>query len=117
LRFLWSSGLTFAFGNRVKRIAHATSALSGHSRDLLRECRLARMSDGHYCFVRDLGPVKGGKGMRHHEVIIDFNRRGIMKFLTRLFARPRKAEREGEHELELSPVKLRMHANHPEDDR
>lgn len=117
MRFLGSSGLTLAFGNRVKRIARATSALSGHSRDLWRECRLARMSDGHYCFVRDLGPVKGGKGMRHHEVIIDFNRRGILRFLTRLFARPRKAEREEEHEFELSPVKLRMHASHLEGDR
>jgi len=48
------------------------------------------MSDGHYCFVRDLGPVKGGKGMRHHEVIIDFNRRGIVKLLRRLLAKPRE---------------------------
>jgi len=47
------------------------------------------MSDGHYCFVRDLGLVKGGKGMKHHEVVVDFNRRGIIKFLGRLFARSR----------------------------
>jgi hypothetical protein len=46
------------------------------------------MSDGHYCFVRDLGPVKGGKGMKHHEVIIDFNRRGLAVVLRRLLARP-----------------------------
>ena len=39
--------------------------------------RLARMSDGHYCLVRDLGLVKGGKGMRHHEVVVDFSARGI----------------------------------------
>ena len=45
------------------------------------------MSDGHYCFVRDLGPVKGGKGMKHHEVIIDFNRRGIAAPLKRAFAK------------------------------
>jgi hypothetical protein len=60
------------------------------------------MSDGHYCFVRDLGPVKGGKGMKHHEVIIDFNRRGVVKFFGRLFVR--------ERELELSPVKVRLGA-------
>jgi hypothetical protein len=41
------------------------------------------MSDGHYCIVRDLGPVKGGKGMRHHEVIVDFNRRGMGKLFQR----------------------------------
>jgi hypothetical protein len=29
--------------------------------------RLARMSSGHYCVIRDLGLVKGGKGLRHHE--------------------------------------------------
>ena len=45
------------------------------------------MSDGHYCFVRDLGPVKGGKGMKHHEVIVDFNRRGMAGLLKRAFAR------------------------------
>lgn len=39
--------------------------------------RLARMSDGHYCLVRDLGLVKGGKGMRYHEVVVDFSARGI----------------------------------------
>ena len=35
------------------------------------------MSDGHYCLVRDLGPVKGGKGLKHHEVVVDFSLRGI----------------------------------------
>jgi hypothetical protein len=49
------------------------------------------MSDGHYCFVRDLGPVKGGKGMRHHEVIIDLNRRGIAALLKRLLVRPQRS--------------------------
>jgi hypothetical protein len=52
------------------------------------------MSDGHYCIVRDLGLVKGGKGMRHHEVIIDFNRRGMLALLKRMFAvvkMPRRA--------------------------
>jgi hypothetical protein len=35
------------------------------------------MSDGHYCLVRDLGPVKGGKGLKHHEVVVDFSLRGV----------------------------------------
>jgi hypothetical protein len=59
---------------------------------MFRDYRLARMSDGHYCFVRDLGPVKGGKGMKHHEVIIDFNRRGIVKFVSHLLARSRQLQ-------------------------
>jgi len=41
--------------------------------------RLARMSSGHYCLIRDLGPVKGGKGLRHHEVILDFSWRGLLR--------------------------------------
>jgi len=64
------------------------------------------MSDGHYCFVRDLGPVKGGKGMKHHEVIIDFDRRGMIKFFDRLFARSREQERD----RELLPVRIRVDA-------
>jgi hypothetical protein len=59
---------------------------------MFRNCRLARMSDGHYCFVRDLGPVKGGKGMKHHEVLLDCNPRGIVAFAGRLFARLRESE-------------------------
>ena len=50
------------------------------------------MSDGHYCFVRDLGPVKGGKGMKHHEVIVDFNRRGMVALLKHAFAKAPEPE-------------------------
>jgi hypothetical protein len=50
------------------------------------------MSDGHYCIVRDLGLVKGGKGMKHHEVVLDFNRRGMMQLVKRVFARPPTSE-------------------------
>ncbi len=51
---------------------------------MFRDCRLARMSDGHYCLVRDLGLVKGGKGLKHHEVVVDFSFRGIKEFSRRL---------------------------------
>jgi hypothetical protein len=46
---------------------------------VLKDCRLARMSDGHYRLLRDLGPVKGAKGMKHHEVVVDFSRRGLVE--------------------------------------
>ena len=49
------------------------------------------MSDGHYCVVRDLGLVKGGKGMKHHEVIVDFNTRGVLTLFKRLLARLQKS--------------------------
>jgi hypothetical protein len=35
-----------------------------------KNCHLARMSDGHFCIIRDLEPVKGGKGLKHHEVVV-----------------------------------------------
>ena len=41
--------------------------------------RLARMSSGHYCVIRDLGLVKGGKGLRHHEVVLDLTCRGLWR--------------------------------------
>ena len=52
-----------------------------------KDCRLARMSDGHYCLLKDLGLVKGAKGMKHHEVVIDFSRRGLLEVLRRLISR------------------------------
>jgi hypothetical protein len=45
--------------------------------------RLARMSDGTYCIIRDLGLVKGGKGMRHHEVLVTFSLRIFLKRIGR----------------------------------
>jgi hypothetical protein len=34
--------------------------------------RLVRMSDGSYRLIRDLGLVKGGKGLRSHEPLLTF---------------------------------------------
>jgi hypothetical protein len=53
-----------------------------HAVPMFENTRLARMSDGHYCLVRDLGLVKGGKGLRCHEVVVDFSLRG-MKLLAK----------------------------------
>ena len=45
------------------------------------------MSSGRYCLVRDLGLVKGGKGMRHHEVVLAFSARELLKWLRKPAAR------------------------------
>jgi hypothetical protein len=45
----------------------------------LQNCRFARMSSGRYCLIRDLGLVKGGKGLRHHEVLIAFSVRAMLR--------------------------------------
>jgi hypothetical protein len=39
------------------------------------------MSSGHYCVIRDLGLVKGGKGLRHHEVVVHLSCRGLFAFV------------------------------------
>jgi hypothetical protein len=54
---------------------------------LFKGCRLARMSSGRYCVVRDLGLVKGGKGMRHHEVVLPLSLRELVKRLRQPAAR------------------------------
>jgi hypothetical protein len=38
------------------------------------------MSSGRFCFIRDLGPVKGGKGLKHHEVVLELSWRGLVRF-------------------------------------
>ena len=50
-------------------------------RHVFRGAKLARMSSGHYRIIRDLGPVKGGKGLRHHEVVLDVSWPGLVRFV------------------------------------
>ena len=49
--------------------------------DNLDGVRLARMSSGTWCLVRDLGLVKGGKGMKHFQPIVTFSVRGLYAFI------------------------------------
>ena len=42
--------------------------------------KIVRMSSGRYCLIRDLGLVKGGKGLRHHELLLELSWRGILQF-------------------------------------
>lgn len=53
-------------------------AMFSRVRSYFKEARLARMSDGSLYLVRDLGPVKGGKGMKHHEIIMPLSVRGLL---------------------------------------
>jgi hypothetical protein len=47
-------------------------------RRYFKDAEFARMSDGTLCLVRDLGLVKGGKGMKHHETLVTFSARGLL---------------------------------------
>ena len=58
-------------------------------RNYFKGLKLARMSDGTYCIVRDLGLVKGAKGMRHHEVLVTFSLGALSKKIRRT---PKKAD-------------------------
>jgi hypothetical protein len=50
-------------------------------RQYFQGAKFARMSSGTYCVIRDLGLVKGGKGMRHHEVLITFSLRAVWRWM------------------------------------
>ena len=59
---------------------HAARMLS-RVRNHFQGAKFARMSSGTYCVIRDLGLVKGGKGMRHHEVLITFSPRALWRWM------------------------------------
>jgi hypothetical protein len=59
---------------------HAAGMLS-RVRNHFRGAKFARMSSGTYCVIRDLGLVKGGKGMRHHEVLVTFSFRAFWRWI------------------------------------
>ena len=48
-----------------------------YARNYFKNCRIARMSNGEYCLIRDQGLVKGGRGLKHHETLIVFSVRGL----------------------------------------
>jgi hypothetical protein len=59
---------------------HAARMLS-RVRSHFQGAKFARMSSGTYCVIRDLGLVKGGKGMRHHEVLVTFSFRAFWRWI------------------------------------
>jgi hypothetical protein len=54
-------------------------------RTYFRGSRLAQMSDGTYCIIRDLGLVKGGKGLMHHETLLTLSVKGLASKLVEPF--------------------------------
>jgi hypothetical protein len=59
---------------------HAARMLS-RVRNRFQGAKFARMSSGTYCIIRDLGLVKGGKGMRHHEVLVTFSLKAAWRWM------------------------------------
>jgi hypothetical protein len=58
----------------------------------------------HYCLIRDLGLVKGGKGLRHHEVVLDLSWPGLIHSLKSLLRLNRK-ERGASPPEQEAPIK------------
>ena len=68
-----------------------------HAMSRFANIRLARMSSGQHCLIRDLGLVKGGKGLRHHEVVLVLSLRGLAGFaMSRIRNRSQESTATGE---------------------
>jgi hypothetical protein len=72
--------------------------------DYFKGAQLVRMSNGDYCFVRPLGLVRGGKGLRHHENLLRLTPEGVAQGvwrglgLSRVLQRVRQQEKTVEAE-------------------
>jgi len=63
------------------------------------------MSSGRFCLIRDLGLVKGGKGLKHHEVVLELSWRGFFRFAaSRIAANQTHDDTAHESETQLPAV-------------
>ena len=74
--------------------------------------KFARMSSGTYCIIRDLGLVKGGKGMRHHEVLVTFSLKAAWRWMVRVRADV-AGTKENSAWLEQLPKRMSEHGSQP----
>jgi hypothetical protein len=74
--------------------------------------KFARMSSGTYCVIRDLGLVKGGKGMRHHEVLITFSLKAAWRWMRRVL-RDLVRTKKSSAWLERIPERMSENASQP----
>ena len=63
------------------------------------------MSSGRFCLIRDLGLVKGGKGLKHHDVVLEMSWRGLFRFAaSTIVANQKQDQARHESETELPAV-------------
>lgn len=74
--------------------------------------KFARMSSGTYCIIRDLGLVKGGKGMRHHEVLVTFSLKAAWRWIGHLRTGVARTK-ENSAWLEQMPERMSENASQP----
>ena len=75
-------------------------------RSHFRGAKFARMSSGTFCVIRDLGLVKGGKGMRHHEVLVTFSLKALWRAIGRAGGELVSAGRRRSAWLQRAPRRL-----------
>jgi hypothetical protein len=75
-------------------------------RSHFRGAKFARMSSGTFCVIRDLGLVKGGKGMRHHEVLVTFSLKVLWRAIGRAGGELVSAGRRRSAWLQRAPRRL-----------
>lgn len=71
------------------------------------------MSSGTYCIIRDLGLVKGGKGMRHHEVLVTFSPRAFWRWIGGV-CRDAVGKKKRSAWLEQMPERMSENASQPQ---
>ena len=74
--------------------------------------KFARMSSGTYCVIRDLGLVKGGKGMRHHEVLVTFSLKAAWRWMGHVRRDAVKTKKSSAW-LERMPERMSENASQP----
>ena len=82
-------------------------------RSYFQGAKFARMSSGTYCIIRDLGLVKGGKGMRHHEVLVTFSPRAFWRWLAK-FGRSAVVTIKRSAWLQRAPERMPENASQPQ---
>ena len=90
---------------------HAARMLS-RVRNHFQGAKFARMSSGTYCVIRDLGLVKGGKGMRHHEVLFTFSLKAAWRWTGRV-RKDVRSTKESPAWLERMPEPMSENASPP----
>ena len=92
-------------------MVHAARMLS-RVRSHFQGAKFARMSSGTYCIIRDLGLVKGGKGMRHHEVLVTFSLKASWRWMG-LIRRDVVRTKKSSAWLERMPERMSENASQP----
>lgn len=82
-------------------------------KDYFKNSRLAKMNDGSYCVIRELGFVPGGKGMKYHDNLLRLNARGVRSKFVELIGRfAKRLDDDGVREIPNKRVTATFESDH-----